>query len=336
MPSYFFKQETLKEVQTSIEWQLSTYKSSLFSSSNFDSQGEACSEARKCKRMKVEKQSCSGNLRKEALLATIRTSSGGPSLKDIAGLEHVKSVLWKSVIFPLQCQSLLRGRKTWNHILLYGPPGTGKSKIATAVANDSQLSIFSISSADLLSQWVGESEKTIKDLFEIARSTEKTAIIFIDEIDGVCRKRSDSEGDYSRRVKNQMLIEMDNNLNSEKRCILLCATNCPWDLDVAFMRRFQCRVFLPLPDKSARLKILRDQCKDVDTNMSDGEWDMIASLSEGYSGADLTNLAMFAIQEPLDGFQYNQSEVASNQLSQESAATSIQVSPLGNVRRCTQ
>uniref|UniRef100_A0A0A9YIP7 Katanin p60 ATPase-containing subunit A1 n=2 Tax=Lygus hesperus TaxID=30085 RepID=A0A0A9YIP7_LYGHE len=148
----------------------------------------------------------------------------------------------------------------------------------------------------------------------------------------MCRKRSDSEGDYSRRVKNQMLIEMDNNLNSEKRCILLCATNCPWDLDVAFMRRFQCRVFLPLPDKSARLKILRDQCKGVDTSMSDDEWETIASSSEGYSGADLTNLAMFAIQEPLDGFRYNQPTVSFNQLPQASGTSSIQAPPLGHVK----
>lgn len=137
-------------------------------------------------------------------------------------------------------------------------------------------------------------------------------------------------------MKNQLLIEMDNNVSGSKSCVLLCATNCPWDLDSAFIRRFQCRLYAPLPEeygmspnqsmilifcstiyvekiiaanvcfkRAARLHILQDQCEGVGVNMSEEDWKCIVKHTEGYSGADLTNLAMYAVQEPIGELEFN-------------------------------
>ncbi|XP_024086348.1 vacuolar protein sorting-associated protein 4-like isoform X2 [Cimex lectularius] len=238
--------------------------------------------------------------RREAIQATLRPTYGH-GLTDVIGLENVKSELRKSIILPLQFPSLFTGgRKPSCHILLYGPPGNGKSKIASAIAEEAKVSLYCISSADLLSSWVGESEKMIKELFDYTKTSNQKCIVFIDEIDSICRRRDDREADHSRRLKNQLLIELDSNLNNPKsNCIVLCATNCPWDIDVAFLRRFQGRIHVPLPDRESRLLLLKAKSKGVSINMSPEDWKTIVDRTEGYSGSDLTNVVGYAIQEPI-------------------------------------
>ena len=129
-------------------------------------------------------------------------------------------------------------RKPWKGILLYGPPGTGKTFIAKACASEMDgCTFFSVSSSDIMSKYVGESEKIVKCLFQMARK-EKSSIIFIDEVDSMAGNRSDGENESSRRVKTEFLVQMEGVSNQENRLLVLGATNLPWELDPAIRRRF--------------------------------------------------------------------------------------------------
>ena len=160
-------------------------------------------------------------------------------------------------------------RKPWRGILLYGPPGTGKSYLAKAVATEADNSTFlSISSSDLVSKWLGESEKLVKNLFQMAREN-KPSIIFIDEIDSLVSSRSDNESEAARRIKTEFLVQMqgvgvDNDgvlgkitiifglFTKKLFSLVLGATNIPWVLDSAIRRRFERRIYIPLPEAPAR------------------------------------------------------------------------------------
>jgi vacuolar protein-sorting-associated protein 4 len=160
----------------------------------------------------------------------------------------------KTVILPTLFPQLFTGkRKPFKGILLYGPPGTGKSYLAKAVATEADSTFFSVSSADLISKWQGESERLVRNLFEMAReSPGGRAIIFIDEVDSLCGSRSEGESDSLRRVKTEFLVQMDGVGSSDGQILVLGATNIPWELDAAIRRRFEKRVYIPLPEAEAR------------------------------------------------------------------------------------
>jgi len=127
---------------------------------------------------------------------------------DVAGLETAKNTLKEAILLPRKFPDIFQGIRTpWKGILLYGPPGTGKTYLAKACASMADATFFSISSSDLISKWVGESEKLIKGLFKLARDR-APSIIFIDEIDSVVSKRTDGEQESSRRVKTEFLVQM--------------------------------------------------------------------------------------------------------------------------------
>uniref|UniRef100_A0A914ULG4 AAA+ ATPase domain-containing protein n=1 Tax=Plectus sambesii TaxID=2011161 RepID=A0A914ULG4_9BILA len=171
-----------------------------------------------------------------------------------------KQALIEALVDPLLYPDWFKDSnlKPWRCVLLYGPPGTGKSHLSQAIAREIQSTFYLVSSSDLISSWSGQSEKLIRELFEHAMKGSKPSIIFVDEIDSLCRQRNAKEDDANRRVKTELLVQLQRLQNSEgKQTLLVCATNCPWELDAAFLRRFEKRIFVGLPNKHDRIQLLR-------------------------------------------------------------------------------
>ncbi|XP_062588736.1 uncharacterized protein LOC134250400 isoform X1 [Saccostrea cucullata] len=243
--------------------------------------------------------------RRSAIEDTIITK-GGIRFQDIAGLKDAKEALREAIIIPLLFPHLFTGSiKPWKRILLYGPPGTGKSRLAQAVSSEIKSTFYCVSSSDLVSSWVGESEKLIKELFQHATKQTGRSVVFIDEIDSICRQRSSREEEYTRRIKTELLKQMEgaDTADSSDQIFLLCATNCPWELDSAFLRRFQKRIFIPLPDKEARIDLMKIHTKDNKVVMSDEDWSVLGAQTEGYSGSDLANLTLESLFCPIRELQ---------------------------------
>jgi len=236
---------------------------------------------------------------KTQLQSAIITDKPNVQWSDVAGLEGAKEALKEAVILPRRFPQLFVGkRRPWRGILLYGPPGTGKSYLAKAVATEADATFFAISAADLMSKWQGESEKLVKSLFEMARA-EKHAIIFIDEVDSMCGSRSEGESESSRRVKTEFLVQMQGVSNQMDGLLVLGATNVPWELDPAIRRRFEKRIYIPLPDPAARACMARLNLGDTPHSMGQGDFDRAAEATDGFSGSDLSIVAREAIMEPV-------------------------------------
>ncbi|XGW23460.1 hypothetical protein V3C99_005582 [Haemonchus contortus] len=225
-----------------------------------------------------------------------------PNVKwsDIAGLETAKEALKEAVILPIKFPQLFTGnRKPWRGILLFGPPGTGKSYIAKAVATEADNStFFSVSSSDLMSKWLGESEKLVKNLFALARE-HKPSIIFIDEIDSLCASRSDTESESARRVKTEFMVQMQGVGLNNDGILVLGATNIPWILDAAIRRRFEKRIYIPLPEMNARKDMFRLDVGRNNNNLTDNDYKLLAERTEGYSGYDINILVKDALMQPI-------------------------------------
>jgi vacuolar protein-sorting-associated protein 4 len=225
-----------------------------------------------------------------------------PNVKweDVAGLDGAKEALKEAVILPIMFPQLFTGKRTpWRGILLYGPPGTGKSFIAKAVATEANRStFFSVSSSDLVSKWLGESEKLVRSLFEMARE-KKPSIIFIDEIDSLCSTRGENESESARRIKTEFLVQMQGMNNNNDGLLVLAATNIPWVLDAAIRRRFEKRIYIPLPEVEGRLKLFKLAMGNTRYEISDPQLRELAQRTEGYSGADISTLVRDALYAPV-------------------------------------
>ena len=234
------------------------------------------------------------------------------SFDDIAELNQAKKALQEAVLLPLIIPDYFKGiRRPWRGVLLYGPPGTGKTMLAKALATQGKTTFFNVHSSSFASKWRGESEKLVRILFEMARFYAPTTI-FIDEVDSLCSKRGEgNEGDGSRRVKAELLVQMEGvNSNTsaganeksdeDKRKIVtvMAATNRPWDLDDALRRRFEKRVYIPLPNEKGRLQLFNLNLKkiEVDKNIN---YDKLVKLTDGYSGADISNVCREASFIPM-------------------------------------
>jgi transitional endoplasmic reticulum ATPase len=214
--------------------------------------------------------------------------------EDIGGLTSVKEELTEAVEWPLKYGKLfLKGDvKAPKGILLYGPPGTGKTLIAKAVANESEANFISIKGPELISKWVGESEKGVREVFRKARAA-APCVIFFDEVDAIAPKRKSGESDsqVTERVVSQLLTEMDG-LEELKGVVVLGATNRPDIIDEALLRpgRFDKLLRIPPPDKEGRIEILKIHTKKKPL-AKDVDIVKLAELTEGYTGAELAAAA---------------------------------------------
>ncbi|KAK2963183.1 putative Vacuolar protein sorting-associated protein 4A [Blattamonas nauphoetae] len=213
------------------------------------------------------------------------------SWDDIIGLQPLKELLNEVVVYPLIRPDIFTDlRAPPKGILLFGPPGTGKTLVAKALANQAKTRFFSISASSLTSKWVGESEKTVKALFTVARIVQPS-IIFIDEIDSLLSSRGSTENEGSRRLKTEFLVEMDGvQSGSDDQVIVIGATNRPFDLDDAILRRMPRRVYLPLPSLQDREKLLSFRLSTVHHNLSPSQITKVAQQTELFSNADISQL----------------------------------------------
>ncbi|XP_057477868.1 uncharacterized protein LOC130765457 isoform X2 [Actinidia eriantha] len=231
----------------------------------------------------------------------IPASEIGVAFDDIGALDDIKESLQELVMLPLRRPDLFRGGllKPCRGILLFGPPGTGKTMLAKAIANEAGASFINVSMSTITSKWFGEDEKNVRALFTLAAKVSPT-IIFVDEVDSMLGQRSRAgEHEAMRKIKNEFMTHWDGLLTKQgERILVLAATNRPFDLDEAIIRRFERRIMVGLPAVENREKILRTLLakEKVDEGLDIKE---LATMTEGYSGSDLKNLCTTAAYRPV-------------------------------------
>ena len=241
----------------------------------------------------VEKATPEGKPNQEELVVTEK-----PNVRweDVVGLETAKKAVKEAIVYPVQRPDLFplgwpRG------ILLFGPPGCGKTLLAAAVATEIEANFYQIDAASIMSKWLGEAEQNVAKLFGSARKCAndgRPAIVFVDELDSLMGTHSNEVGGEIR-VKNQFLKEMDGIMDKNKalHVYVIGATNKPWDLDWAFIRRFQKRIMVPLPDHNTRLNMLKHYTGNLEI-AGDVDLHELARLSEGFSGSDIRDVCQSA------------------------------------------
>ncbi|CAN1512955.1 SpoVK ATPases of the AAA+ class [Spirosomataceae bacterium] len=223
------------------------------------------------------------------------------SFSDVGGMEAVKKEIELKIIKPILHPELYKayGKKVGGGILLYGPPGCGKTFIAKATAGQVNAKFISVGLNDILDMWIGNSEKNLHEIFELARNN-TPCVLFIDEIDALGASRSDMKQSSGRHLINQFLQELDGIDSTNEGVLIIGATNTPWNLDPAFRRpgRFDRIVFVPPPDVTTRESILRLKLNNKPTGTIDLQ--SIAKKAENYSGADIDAIIDIAIEQKLE------------------------------------
>ncbi|XP_040863272.1 uncharacterized protein [Glycine max] len=239
----------------------------------------------------------------------------GVKFDDIGALEDVKKALNELVILPMRRPELFsRGNllRPCKGILLFGPPGTGKTLLAKALATEAGANFISITGSTLTSKWFGDAEKLTKALFSFA-SKLAPVIVFVDEVDSLLGARGGAfEHEATRRMRNEFMAAWDGLRSKEnQRILILGATNRPFDLDDAVIRRLPRRIYVDLPDAENRMKILRIFLAQENLNF-DFQFDKLANFTDGYSGSDLKNLCIAAAYRPVQELLEEEKKRASN------------------------
>ncbi|XP_023532896.1 uncharacterized protein LOC111794931 isoform X1 [Cucurbita pepo subsp. pepo] len=258
----------------------------------------------------------------------------GVTFADIGSLDEIKESLQELVMLPLRRPDLFKGGllKPCRGILLFGPPGTGKTMLAKAIANEAGASFINVSMSTITSKWFGEDEKNVRALFTLAAKVSPT-IIFVDEVDSMLGQRTRvGEHEAMRKIKNEFMSHWDGLLTrNDERILVLAATNRPFDLDEAIIRRFERRIMVGLPSVESREMILRtllskEKAEDLD-------FKELATMTEGYSGSDLKNLCVTAAyrpvrellqQERLKDLEKKQRELKEEQQKEEKTETEME------------
>lgn len=237
-----------------------------------------------------------GQSKDDILDDIVLTQKPNVTFNDIADLKDAKQAITEAIIYPVRRPDLFplgwpRG------ILLFGPPGCGKTMLAAAVANEINGIFFYVDAASIMSKWLGEAEKNVAKIFKLARQKSEDgtpSIIFIDEIDALLGTFSGEIGGEVR-VRNQFLKEMDGIQDKDKKLhvYVIGATNKPWQLDEAFIRRFNKRIFIPLPDFESRVQLFKLYTKSL--NLSpDVDINKLAEMTEGYTASDIRDVVQGA------------------------------------------
>ncbi|XP_062074468.1 ribosome biogenesis ATPase RIX7 [Humulus lupulus] len=231
----------------------------------------------------------------------IPASEIGVTFADIGALDEIKESLQELVMLPLRRPDLFNGGllKPCRGILLFGPPGTGKTMMAKAIAKEAGASFINVSMSTITSKWFGEDEKNVRALFTLAAKVSPT-IIFVDEVDSMLGQRSRAgEHEAMRKIKNEFMTHWDGLLTKPgERILVLAATNRPFDLDEAIIRRFERRILVGLPSVDNREMILKTLLAKEKTEER-LNYKELATMTEGYSGSDLKNLCTTAAYRPV-------------------------------------
>jgi transitional endoplasmic reticulum ATPase len=228
---------------------------------------------------------------------------GRPTINfsNVGGMESVKEEIRMKIIYPLQHADLFKayGKKAGGGVLLYGPPGCGKTLISKATAGEINANFISLGIHQVLDMFIGNSEKNLHSIFELARKN-APCVLFFDEVDALAADRRDLRQSAGRNLINQFLSEMDGAESQNEGVLILAATNAPWHIDPAFRRpgRFDRTLFIPPPDDAARASVL--QVMSQGKPMGDFDAATVAKKTDGFSGADLKAVFDLATEELLE------------------------------------
>ncbi|NWU87071.1 KATL2 protein, partial [Onychorhynchus coronatus] len=250
-----------------------------------------------------------GEMRDLAMVVSKDIYLHKPNVKwdDIIGLDAAKRLVKEAVVYPIKYPELFTGiLSPWKGLLLYGPPGTGKTLLAKAVATECNTTFFNISASTIVSKWRGDSEKLVRVLFELARY-HAPSTIFLDELESVMSQRGTAPGgehEGSRRMKTELLVQMDGLARSDDLVFVLAASNLPWELDSAMLRRLEKRILVDLPSKEARQVMIQHWLPPLSNSggvrlRTELDYSLLSQETDGYSGSDIKLVCKEAAMRPV-------------------------------------